>query len=287
MQPIIYKSLDANAPQLTIDAGTLKTVLKACLVTGYGSKAGAGWEIVWEDAVANKIAIRSKNPTSIKSVLLIDDSQDTYATVTAYNGWDSATNTGTGKFADGKFVKQWNMGFTPFYTVIASDKFFYLFIQAKDNIVVMSGFGDAISLRNDLSFSVLIAQSSSSYTQSEICYEKFMTNLGVADFPRLPYKKSVAASGLFGDLGSRSDKYNRNDIAIFSKLTAYVSINDVFTPVIQLYGMLLPHSEAKATSYVNNTDIISNQVPFNNDIYGFIQDYSVGRIWIHTDDWGA
>lgn len=168
MQPIIYNSLDANAPQLTIEPGTLKTILKACLVTGYGNKPAAGWEMALEDADANKVAFRSKNPTSIKSVLLIDDGQAYHAAVTAYKDWDSAKNTGVDKFASGYFVKRWNGGFTPNWVVMATDKFFYLFVQTESSsktMRVMSGFGDAISLRTDRAYGALLASSSTSYTQ--------------------------------------------------------------------------------------------------------------------------
>jgi len=43
---LMYSSTDANAPQINYAAraaGDVKTVLKACLVTGYGTKQGAGW----------------------------------------------------------------------------------------------------------------------------------------------------------------------------------------------------------------------------------------------------
>lgn len=46
-----FKSTDAGAPQINYNArvsGDVKTVLKACLVTGYGAKASAGWSIVNE-----------------------------------------------------------------------------------------------------------------------------------------------------------------------------------------------------------------------------------------------
>jgi len=39
----IYKSTDASAPALTGEAGSLVALLYACLVNGYGAKAGAGW----------------------------------------------------------------------------------------------------------------------------------------------------------------------------------------------------------------------------------------------------
>lgn len=39
----IYQSSDASAPVLSGTVGSLVAVLDACLVTGYGAKAGAGW----------------------------------------------------------------------------------------------------------------------------------------------------------------------------------------------------------------------------------------------------
>jgi hypothetical protein len=51
-EPVLrFKSTDAGAPQINYNArvaGDVKTVLKACLVTGYGDKASAGWSIVNE-----------------------------------------------------------------------------------------------------------------------------------------------------------------------------------------------------------------------------------------------
>ncbi len=46
-----FSSTDAGAPQINYNArvaGDVKTVLKACLVTGYGAKPSAGWSIVNE-----------------------------------------------------------------------------------------------------------------------------------------------------------------------------------------------------------------------------------------------
>lgn len=46
-----FSSTDASAPQINYNArvaGDVKAILKACLVTGYGDKASAGWSIVNE-----------------------------------------------------------------------------------------------------------------------------------------------------------------------------------------------------------------------------------------------
>ena len=41
--PTIFKSTDSGAPVLDGQAGSLVTLLDACLVTGYGSKTALGW----------------------------------------------------------------------------------------------------------------------------------------------------------------------------------------------------------------------------------------------------
>lgn len=46
-----FSSTDAGAPQVNYNsrvAGDVKAIIKACLVTGYGSKASAGWSMVNE-----------------------------------------------------------------------------------------------------------------------------------------------------------------------------------------------------------------------------------------------
>lgn len=293
MQPIIYNSLDANAPQLTIAAGTLKTILKACLVTGYGSKPAAGWEIAWADDVANKMALRSKNPSSIKSVLLVNDNAAARATVTAYIDWNSATNTGTGQFATGYFVKQWTNGFTPNWVVIATDKFFYLFVQSEsqDQVMrVMSGFGDAISLRNDKMFSVCLCQPSASYSQSEVGYNTVPTQTNrSASFPLSLFQKDSASTS-WGDRGL-SGNTNYSDTVILSQFALYIDIdtsNAALTkaqPILQLPGILMPYSPLFTEKIANNIQMITNQLPYKNPIFGMYQPYH-GRVWIHTDDWG-
>ncbi|WP_413190868.1 hypothetical protein [Psychrobacter sp. AT9] len=48
-----FSSTDADAPQINYNArvaGDVKTVLKACLVTGYGATASAGWTVANETA---------------------------------------------------------------------------------------------------------------------------------------------------------------------------------------------------------------------------------------------
>ena len=63
-----YSHLDAGAPQLADANGAIKTILKACLVTGYGDKAGAGWTALFDDAfrIVLRRPLRTGNPPDIK-----------------------------------------------------------------------------------------------------------------------------------------------------------------------------------------------------------------------------
>lgn len=67
--PVKYYSWqDDQAPQLSNADGVIKTILKACLVTGYGSKAGAGWAALFEDdyRIVLRRPLRTGNPPDIK-----------------------------------------------------------------------------------------------------------------------------------------------------------------------------------------------------------------------------
>ena len=69
MVPIVYRSSDVGAPILTGEVGSLKQVLLACLVNGYGAKPGAGWTMPYE--ALNKAMFR--NASVAPCYLRVDD----------------------------------------------------------------------------------------------------------------------------------------------------------------------------------------------------------------------
>ena len=74
LKPVsVYRSTDTNAPQLTNAAGSLKTVLKACLVEGYGSQPALGWEMKYEDNTTG--VFKSKDPKSPNAALQVKNSE--------------------------------------------------------------------------------------------------------------------------------------------------------------------------------------------------------------------
>lgn len=63
-----YSHLDSGAPQLVDEDGVIKSILKACLVTGYGDKEGAGWTSLFEDTyrLVLRRPLGTGNPPDIK-----------------------------------------------------------------------------------------------------------------------------------------------------------------------------------------------------------------------------
>lgn len=53
-----YRWDDVGAPQLNDAAGSIIAIIKACLITGYGSKEGAGWSVQFENSVNNVEVLR-------------------------------------------------------------------------------------------------------------------------------------------------------------------------------------------------------------------------------------
>lgn len=67
-----YSSTDEGAPQLSFSQhSTFKNVLKACLVTGFGSKEGAGWTIVDNSESETGIALRAPDVIMVNDILEI------------------------------------------------------------------------------------------------------------------------------------------------------------------------------------------------------------------------
>ena len=80
----VFSATDAGAPVLTADPGSLKTLLKACLVTGYGSKQGLGWQMAFESTDKNAAAFKSADPTASGFYFKIDNSTTNTAKLSAY-----------------------------------------------------------------------------------------------------------------------------------------------------------------------------------------------------------
>ncbi len=129
--PKIYRWDDAGAPSLTGGVAAASNwigVLHACLVTGYGSKAAAGWVRQFIDG-AGTLAVFQ--PASLEFGLQVNDTYNTSAS--SYQAADSWTNVSTpvGLWDTVQYVSKSATTTTAVvrpWMVLASDTFFVAFV---------------------------------------------------------------------------------------------------------------------------------------------------------------
>lgn len=117
MIPKEYHYDDIGAPQLTNKAGDILNILKACLITGYGSKAGAGWKLQYDGWTAKgeqKLAFSVGDETEQELIYFLDNST-TSATFQIYaevnNGEPSGqiTTNGYSNIIPDEKIPQWHL----------------------------------------------------------------------------------------------------------------------------------------------------------------------------------
>lgn len=89
----LYKHTDASAPVLNGTRGSLIALLDACLVTGYGDKAGAGWTKPY--TATNKAAFRMGSGL-LRSYVLVDQVTPTQSAEAEVRLYESMTDISTG-----------------------------------------------------------------------------------------------------------------------------------------------------------------------------------------------
>ena len=127
--PTIYSSADSGAPVLKNTAGALANVLDKCLVTGYGSKAAAGWTKPFTGT--NKAVFRAGG-SGVRHYLRIDDTSSGEARFRAFSDMtDVDTGNGTsgyptpGQQVNGVVIYKNNPMMN--WIVVAENNAFYLF----------------------------------------------------------------------------------------------------------------------------------------------------------------
>lgn len=140
--PVVYKSTDAGAPQLSGQVGSLTALLDAVLVDGYGvgaaAKPGAGW--TRELVAVNRRAYRNDPVAGTGFYLDVDDSaQVGTARFAIVRGYDVLRSFGDGdsptphpsQAANGSVVAKSRelSGSSVRWVIIADSRSFYLFIN--------------------------------------------------------------------------------------------------------------------------------------------------------------
>lgn len=163
----VYRSTDASAPSLAGTAGSLVALLKACLVDGYGSKAGAGWTMPFTGTPTANQAVFKQGGAGAQSFLQVDDNAPNVSVVgrqarvwgfeamSAYGIGSNPYGVSVGSFplyTDTSFYHCFRKSTTADATVrqwvIAADaKTFYLFIKTGDSTIywIPQMFGDFYS----------------------------------------------------------------------------------------------------------------------------------------------
>jgi hypothetical protein len=174
MVTTVYKSTDASAPVLTGLAGTLVTVLDACLVNGYGAKSAAGWTKPF--SAANQGAYRMNSATGAGHYLNVVDSAPNPTLADGrearLRGFEtmSAMSTGTGlfptaaQFANGLFLRKsaTDDATARPWVIVADDKTVVMFVNSGDygSAYASFYFGEFFSLKSsaDAYRTILIAR---------------------------------------------------------------------------------------------------------------------------------
>ena len=163
MPVTLYRSTDDDAPALT--KSNLSLILKACLVTGYGSKPGAGWTMPYEDAAASKRVFAPAKSGELDSYLLVHDNNGT-SRVAAWRDYAAIDNAPpalelTTPYKHGQ-SKQWSGR----WVVVASARSVIVWVEGGYDSPGRNGmmlyYGDTTSTDNG-SRALLLAHSGGTY----------------------------------------------------------------------------------------------------------------------------
>ncbi len=142
MKPIVYRWDNDQAPVGDPNVrGSWCKVLKACLVTGYGDKPGAGWTMPFADADETVIILRNNETEGTGNILQVDCKSHTLSQKIGFTAAETCSDETTlfNIFLRKHYIKP----FSSKWVVIADDRFFYLFQEGDSRrIVLCSCFGD-------------------------------------------------------------------------------------------------------------------------------------------------
>lgn len=250
--PTVYKSSDASAPVLNGVAGSLISVLDACLVNGYTGKTAAGWAKPYSGT--NLAAYRAA--TGAMQYLRVDDSAPNTASLgreARVCGYETMTaiSTGTGLFpttaqsANGLFVRKASYASATAvpWVIVADAKTFYMFIAAPEFVGYSAFmFGEFCSLGggSDAYRSILIARN----------VEQVSTANGV----------SVADDNL-------------NDLAVFT-----ANIAGHYTPRSFAGGLQLAQNVGKHGNAAHSAVTLAGIAPYPNPVDGGLY---LSQVWLH------
>lgn len=137
----VYLSTDKDAPKLDRTPNCVATILKACLVTGYGDKQPAGWSLAFEDNPKGVKVLKPADSPHKPFVLKLSADTGTTLKPEIYNDTEQAqTGTPILHFSN----RVWSYGLNYYRTngrwmVVACDRAFWLFYEAGQGTLNKNG----------------------------------------------------------------------------------------------------------------------------------------------------
>jgi hypothetical protein len=144
----VYKSTDVGAPTIGRTAGALITLLDACLVNGYGAKAGAGWT---KPFTGTNQAVFKQGAGSSQRYLYVNDSISVdYAAIAGACTVTSISSVLEQFPTTARYMDKPDAG----WMLVANEKFFFLLTHRTlwGGLPADMSFGDLVSVggANDL-----------------------------------------------------------------------------------------------------------------------------------------
>lgn len=124
----VYRWDDTGAPALDKSVGCIGTILKACLVTGYGTKVSAGWTLTHEDTASKTKVLGFDDMTGLPVSLRLSNENANTMGVQLIKNVIAANDATVLIECDTKF-KFFGSKSTGEWTVIANEKGFWFFAQ--------------------------------------------------------------------------------------------------------------------------------------------------------------
>lgn len=170
--PTVYYSDDAGAPVLTNGQDAFYQVVKACLIDGYGSKAAAGWSVVYDDWAASGHAsftnagqsgvlglVRATTTDYPPFMYVAEAMIDAQTAVNARSGERAITDITTDFVEGSSEVTQRPVNYRthyPYWCVVANENFAWVWMSNSDtlfttvisqSVVSVVGFGAVRNFR--------------------------------------------------------------------------------------------------------------------------------------------
>ena len=232
----VYKYSDDGAPQLSANSASLNQIIKACLVTGYGNKTAAGWQLVYDSQENNpsstehRICVRANDLDSTRTYFEFKKVDFNlygiaYLEASAFDAWTD-DNQGLGLINHGARVginhnSQTGMYMAYHYNlqapvrvikwmIIADGKGFYLLLGVNNNQSTYSVgyFGDYISINPTRPQAVIAAfNSANSYNIGGFAAVA-SNNLSAQGRICLADKKLAALTSMFVPAYGFGNRYN-------------------------------------------------------------------------------